>query len=96
MRLKVNFSNLKWITDYDKNFRLRRRSKCFKTCLKCGEVRSIGDFVKDRRYKDGLSNVCWACRSAYNRERYFVRREEILKQAKAWKAKNKEKIRVGG
>ena len=94
MRLKVNFNNLKWITDYYKNFRLRQRNKCFKTCSKCGEVRSIGDFVKGRRYKDGLSNVCRACWSAYNRERYLVRREEILKQAKAWRSKNKEKIRV--
>ena len=94
MRLKVNFNNLKWITDYFKNFRLRQKSKCFKTCSKCGEVRSIGDFVKGRRYKDGLSNVCRACQSAYNRERYLVRKEEVLKQIKAWRAKNKEKIRV--
>ncbi len=55
MRLKVNFNNPRWITDYCKNFRLRQRTKFFKTCSKCGEVRSIGDFVKDRRYKDGLT-----------------------------------------
>jgi len=94
LRLKINFNNLKRINDYYKNFKLRQRSKCFKTCSKCGEVRSIGDFVKDRRYKDGLTNVCRACRNAYNRERYLVRREEVLKQVRAWRAKNKEKIRV--
>lgn len=94
MKLKVNFNNPKWVTDYHKNFRLRQRSKCFKTCSKCGEVRSIGDFVKDRRYKDGLTNVCRACWNAYSRERYLVHREEILKQAKARRAKNEEKIRV--
>lgn len=94
MRLKVNFNNLKWITDYYKKFRLRQRSKDFKTCSKCGEFRDIEDFVKNRRYKDGLTNVCRACRSAYDRERYLVRREEILKRIKAWRAKNKDKIRA--
>lgn len=94
MRLKINFNNLKWITDYYKNFRLRQRSKNLKTCSKCGEVKSVGDFVKNRRYKDGLSSVCRACQSAYNRGRYSVRKEEVLKQIKAWRAKNKEKIRA--
>ena len=94
MRLRINFNNLKWITDYYKNFRLRQRSKDFKTCSKCGEVRGAGDFAKNRRYKDGLTSVCRACRNTYSRERYLVRREEVLKQIKAWKAKNREKVRV--
>ena len=94
MRLKVNFNNLKWVTDYFKNFRLRQKSKGFKTCSKCGEVRSIGDFTKNRRNKDGLSNICRACQNAYNRERYLVHRGDILKQIKAWRAKNKEIIKV--
>ena len=94
MRLKVNFNNLKWATDYYKNFRLRQRSKGFKTCSKCGEVRSIGDFIKNRRNKDELSNVCRACRNAYNREQYLVQKEKFLKRAKVWSDKNKEKIRV--
>jgi len=94
LRLKINFNNLKWVTDYYKNFRLRQRSKCFKTCSKCGEVRSIGDFIKDRRYKNGLTNVCRACRSAYSRERYPVRKEEVLKQVKAWRDRNREKVRA--
>ena len=94
MRLRINFNNLKWITDYYKNFRLRQKSIGFKTCSKCGEVRGAGDFVRNRRYKDGLTSVCRACRSAYSRQRYLVHKEEILKQIKAWKAKNREKVRV--
>ena len=94
MRLRINFNNLKWITDYYKNFRLRQKSKGFKICSKRGEVRGAEDFIRNRRYKDGLTSVCRACRNAYNRERYLVRKEEILKQAKAWKAKNREKVRV--
>jgi len=94
LRLKINFNNLKWITDYYKNFRLRQRSKDLKTCSKCGEARDIRDFVKDKRCKGGVTNICRACRNAYNRERYLLRREEILKQIKAWRAKNKDKRRV--
>jgi len=76
------------------NVIIRRKTLRSKVCSRCGEVRGIGDFAKNRRYKDGLTNVCRACRSAYNRERYLVRREEVLKQFRAWRAKNKEKIRV--
>ena len=94
MRLRINFNNPKWITDYFKNFRLRQRSKGPKTCSKCGEVKSVGDFVKNRRYKDGLSSVCRVCQNAYNRERYLVRKKEVLKQIKAWRTKNQDKIRV--
>jgi len=94
LRLKVNFNNLKWITDYYKNFRLRQRSKGFKTCSKCGEVKNIGGFVKNRRYKDGFSNVCRACRNAHLREQYLVQKEIFLKRAKVWRDKNKEKRRV--
>lgn len=94
MRLKVSFNNPKWVTDYHKNFMPRQRTKYFKTCSKCGEVKNIRDFVKDRRYKDGLTNVCRACRNAYNRKRYSARKEWVLKQTRAWIAKNKKKIRI--
>ena len=66
----------------------------FKTCYRCGEIKPIGDFVKNRRYKDGVSNVCRACRNAYNREQYPLHREKILKQIKIWRDKNKEQRRV--
>ncbi|GAH52574.1 unnamed protein product [marine sediment metagenome] len=80
--------------DHHKNLMLRQRGKGLKTCSKCGEVRGIGDFIKDRRYKDGLTNVCRACRNAYNREQYLLYREIFLKRAKTWRDNNKEKIRV--
>ena len=72
----------------------KRKALQSRVCSKCGEVRSIGDFVRGKRYKDGLSNVCRACRNAYNRERYPVWKEKILKRNMAWRAKNKEKMRV--
>ena len=66
----------------------------FKTCSRCGEVKSIKDFVKDMRYKGGITNVCLACRNAYKREQYLVHKEKFLKRAKAWRDKNKGKRRV--
>ncbi len=74
--------------------KLKEKTKCFKTCSKCGEAKSIRDFAKSKRYKGGVTNVCRACRNAYYRQRYPVRKEEILKQINAWRAKNKEKRRV--
>ena len=90
-KVEGGLSHSKWITGYHKRFRLRERTKCFKTCSKCGEVRGIGDFDKDKRYKGGLTNICRACRSAYNRERYLAQKEKFLKRAKVWRDKNKEK-----
>ena len=63
----------------------------FKTCSRCGEVKSIKDFIKDIRYKEGLTNVCRACRNAYKREQYLAQKEIFLKRAKVWRDKNKEK-----
>ena len=63
----------------------------FKTCSRCGEVKNIRDFVKDKRYKGGVTNICRACRNAYRRERYLAQKEKFLKRAKVWRDKNKEK-----
>jgi len=80
--------------DHHKNLMLRQRTKYFKTCSKCGEVKHIGNFVKDRRYKNGMTNVCRACRNTYKRERYLVQKEIFLKRAKAWRDNNKEKRKI--
>ena len=63
----------------------------FKTCSRCGEVKKIKDFIKDKRYKGGVTNVCRACRNARKREQYLAQKEKFLKQAKVWRDKNKGK-----
>jgi len=66
----------------------------FKTCSRCGEVKSIKDFIKDIRYKGGLTSVCRACRNTYKREQYLVQKEIFLKRAKVWRDKNKKKRNI--
>lgn len=36
-----------------------------KTCKWCHETKSINDFPKHSRMKDGHLNQCWSCRCAY-------------------------------
>jgi len=36
-----------------------------KNCTKCGEVKSLGEFNKNKNTKDGLNSQCKACQKAY-------------------------------
>ena len=39
-----------------------------KTCHKCGKAKMLSEFDKKKQSKDGYSNMCKACRAAYQRE----------------------------
>ena len=39
-----------------------------KKCTKCGEVKSLDEFSKDKRKKDGKQSRCKSCRKEYNKE----------------------------
>ena len=54
-----------------------------KKCSKCGEVKSLGEFNKDKNKKDGLRSQCKACTKAY--------REDNKEKKKAYYEANKEK-----
>lgn len=78
----------------------RRREKLIeegatKVCSKCGQEKSVEDFNKNSRKKDGLSDVCKACVSAaaqatrqkklerQEKERlYLLEREQILRKGR--------------
>jgi len=83
--LKEVYPIPKWITDYHKKFILRERTKCFKTCSKCGETKLISRFPNDRRNLDGHSGICKECRSRYYLERYHQNRDKILMQNKKYR-----------
>jgi len=84
-KLKVIYPTPKWITDYYKEFRLRERTKCFKTCSKCGETKLISRFTTDRRNLDGHLGICKECRNRYYLERYQQARDKILVQNKKYR-----------
>lgn len=54
-----------------------------KQCSKCKEVKSVTEFVKDKRAKSGLASHCKTCAKKYREEN-----KEYLKQ---WHEENKEK-----
>jgi hypothetical protein len=58
-----------------------------KKCNKCGEVKNLGEFNKDKNKKDGLKSQCKACQKAY----YEDNKEKINKRMKAYREDNKEK-----
>ena len=79
----------KWITDYHKDFRLRERTKCFKTCSKCGETKLIFKFSIDKRNLDGRTNICKACRSREGLKYYYHNRVKMLIQNKEYRDTHK-------
>ena len=39
-----------------------------KTCIKCGETKTVDDFVSDKNMSDGKRNVCKKCFAKYCRK----------------------------
>ena len=79
----------KWITDYYKDIMLRERTKCFKTCSKCGETKLIFKFSADRRNIGGRTNICKACRSLEGLKYYYHNRGKRLIQNKEYRETHK-------
>lgn len=51
-----------------------------KRCSRCGEVKPISDFNKQKRASDGLQRYCKECQKAVKKEWYKANREEDTKQ----------------
>jgi hypothetical protein len=57
-----------------------------KKCARCGELKDITEFYKDRRSGDGLQGYCKQCKSEYNRKHYDT--ETNLKKSRRWRKNN--------
>lgn len=81
----------------------------FKRCSRCGEVKPISEFYRNKRYKDGLMSECKACsiarvseynaihkeeKKAYNAEYYQANKDAIRKQIAEYYQDNKKKIKA--
>jgi hypothetical protein len=55
-------------------------------CSKCGEVKLVSLFLKDR-------NQCKVCKNAYSREYHAANRDKVLAQKKVYTAANVDKER---
>ena len=61
-----------------------------KVCKKCGELRQLSEFNKDKQTKSGLSWSCRYCRREANRA-YTKTPQKAAYQA-AYREKNREKV----
>ena len=88
--MKGVYPSPKWVNEYHKEFRLKERAKCFKTCSKCGETKLISRFPTDRRNLDGHSGICKTCRNKYYLERYARDKDRIKVLNKKYREEHKE------
>ena len=65
----------------------------FKKCNKCGEVKLLDCFSKDKTNKDGYKSGCKKCLSASYDKYYAKNREKILAKTLEWRTKNPEKVK---
>lgn len=61
-----------------------------KLCTKCGKVKSISEFCKDKRAADGLTYWCKDCRNQHNREYLKANPEKAKEHNDKWKERRKE------
>jgi len=83
----------KWLTDYYKEFGLKEKTKCFKTCSKCGETKLISKFSADRRNLDGYRGICKTCVKKYYQARYARDKDRIKALNKRYAEDNKKSRR---
>lgn len=67
-------------------------SNKLKKCKKCGKMRPLKDFCKDKTTKDGLLRWCKICVKTYDKNHYQKNKDKILKRKKIYSKENKEKI----
>lgn len=72
---------------------LLRRKMDTKQCTKCKQIKTIDNFNKDKRYKDGYANWCKACFREYHLKWYDENTEEVSQRSKEWYQENKEWVR---
>ncbi len=64
-----------------------------KICSKCKEKKSITEFFKNKKMKDGLFSECKECRSKYAKDYRKKNRNRIKKYKREYYKKNKEYIK---
>lgn len=64
-----------------------------KLCKKCGEVRELAKFVRNKNKPDGLHTVCKPCTKIYKAKYYEDNKTEILQEFRERYQDNPEKYR---
>ena len=63
-----------------------------KKCTKCGEVKEVGEFTKNKNGKDGLFPQCRSCKNKYMAEYYKNNKDKIAGINSRYYKNNKDKL----
>lgn len=63
----------------------------YRKCRKCGKTKSLSEFVKRKKGKDGFSRLCLACNQENQRIWRVSNPEKTSQYSKKWRAANPEK-----
>jgi len=59
-----------------------------KKCSKCGEIKLLSEFYKDKYHKDGRESSCKKCKAKYQ----YKNKDKITNYQKEYQKENKEKL----
>jgi len=65
-----------------------------KKCFKCGVVKDVGEFNRNKSKKDGYSTECKLCIRQYKRKYYKKHRDKVLNYQKNYRDNNIERIKL--
>lgn len=65
-----------------------------KHCPRCDQSKPLTDYPKNKRTKDGLACYCRVCHNHYTLTDYYRRHESALAARKAYKKRNRDKVRA--
>jgi len=64
-----------------------------KTCTKCGEVKPLDEFWKDKRAKNGVLGACKKCRYEILKKYRSENKEKMNEWQKKYNSENQEKVK---
>jgi hypothetical protein len=65
-----------------------------KTCSKCGQVKPLDNFSRDKNSIDGLTCLCKACYSTYYKSYRSKNRDKLCLKNRLWNEKNWKSVLV--
>lgn len=63
-----------------------------KLCTKCGKVKPISEFGKNKSKKDGLQSHCKECVREYKKKHYSENKEYYLEKARTYRQRCREDL----
>jgi len=62
-----------------------------KKCSKCGKIKPVGEFYKNKEYVTGITSQCKKCHSQNLKRYYRTHRAKFVEKARKWRKANPEK-----